>query len=87
MYHRKQHHQEASAARSAVVQRTDGAGGNDNTVVSVLTRSEVLVTVNLLEEYIQISSDEKSTDLAGTLIVRLLDRLQTVDRPDPAAQT
>ncbi|MEU4602679.1 hypothetical protein AB0F43_06845 [Kribbella sp. NPDC023972] len=45
------------------------------------------MTVNLLEEYIQISSDEKSTDLACTLIVRLLDRLQTVEGPDPAAQT
>ncbi|WP_166678521.1 hypothetical protein [Kribbella voronezhensis] len=41
----------------------------------VLTHSEVLATVNLLEDYIRLTPDQQAADLAGTLVVRLLDRL------------
>jgi hypothetical protein len=60
----------------------DVARDNETTILPVLTRAEVLETVHLLDEYIGLSSDEKSTDLAGTLIVRLLDRLQTIGGSD-----
>ncbi|MEI8409707.1 MULTISPECIES: hypothetical protein [unclassified Kribbella] len=60
----------------------DVARDNETAILPVLTRAEVLDTVHLLEEYIGLSSDEKSTELAGTLIVRLLDRLQSAGGPD-----
>jgi hypothetical protein len=56
----------------------DGAQDNENMLLPVLTPAEVLETVHLLEEYIGLSADEKTTELTGTLIVRLLDRLQGV---------
>ncbi|TDU87907.1 hypothetical protein EV138_1443 [Kribbella voronezhensis] len=47
----------------------------DDPPLPVLTHSEVLATVNLLEDYIRLTPDQQAADLAGTLVVRLLDRL------------
>ena len=83
MFRRKQ------TPRISADRSVDSSGAMDvardnetTTILPVLTRAEVLETVNLLEEYIGLSSDEKSTDLAGALIVRLLDRLQSTGGPD-----
>jgi len=85
MFRRKQHIQQVHVVEAAA--ETGVAGSNEKTLLPVLTRAEVLATVDVLEEYIELSSDERTTELAGTLIVRLLDRLQTADdagSPDPA---
>ena len=57
----------------------DVAPDNQDPLLPVLTRAEILATVNLLEQYIQLTPDNPATDVAGTLIVRLLDRLHHLD--------
>ena len=70
MFCRRQPTRPDLAAQSPTVEPT---GTADDPTLRVLTRSEVLSTVNLLEDYIQLSSNEDATELASTLIVRLLD--------------
>lgn len=55
------------------------ASGDQDQLVPVLTRAEVFAVVNLLEEGIGLSTSSESADLAGTLIVRLLDRLRATE--------
>ena len=57
----------------------DVAPDNHDPLLPVLTRAEILATVNLLEQYVQLTPDNPTTDVAGTLIVRLLDRLHHLD--------
>ena len=84
MFHGKRKAHQIPAAQCALV---DGTGTREvvaddqTTPLPVLTRAEVLTTVNLLEQYIQLSSNEQATELAGTLIVRILDRLDQVGGP------
>jgi hypothetical protein len=70
VFHRKQKPGQVAEGARAQHGATDDA--------TLLTRAEMLATIDLLEKYIQISTDERSVELAGILIVRLLDRLQQV---------
>lgn len=82
MFRRKQSPQISGDRLVDRIGSMDVARDNETMILPVLTRAEVLETVHLLDEYIGLSSDEKSTELAGTLIVRLLDRLQSVGGTD-----
>jgi hypothetical protein len=82
---RKKHLYQPPAQPVAVRLGTlDVARDNDDPILPVLTRAEILAAMNLLEHYIQLSPNEHTTDLAGTLIVRLLDRLHRLDNLDSA---
>jgi hypothetical protein len=84
MFRRKHLHAPPVAVRPGTL---DVARDNDDPILPVLTRAEILAAVNLLERYIQLSPGHHTTDLAGTLIVRLLDRLHrfdNLDSPEPA---
>jgi hypothetical protein len=65
----------------------DVARDNEDPILPVLTLAEIIAVVNLLEHYIQLCPNDHTDDLAGTLIVRLLDRLprfDDLDSPEPA---
>jgi hypothetical protein len=87
MFRKKYLHQPPARPVPVRTGTLDVARDNDDPILPVLTRAEILAAVNLLEHYVQLSPNEHTTDLAGTLIVRLLDRLHRLDNldsPEPA---